>query len=489
MKVNFIFPLVILGTVLAPPLVRADPVLDWNNAVREAIRAARTDPPRGSRGMAILHAAIFDAVCGIQRTHHPYHVTALAPEGASVEAAVSGAAYTVLMNLYTNLDIRTTNFGVLYTNLVAAIPEGPAKIDGLAWGQGVAQAILELRTDDGLTNAVPYSPGSEPGLWQPTPPGFAPALLPQWAQLRCFTMTSGAQFRPHRPPALSSSAYALEVNLLKIYGAATGSVRTADQSEIAYFWTDDPGTETPPGHWNRIAAGVSAARGLSLAENARLFALLNLAMADAAICSWDAKFAYDFWRPYHAIREADTDGNPETEPDPNWTAFIFIPPFPEYTSGHSTFSRSAATVLADFFGTDAISFSTTSDGIPGVTRSYPGFSAAADESGISRIYGGIHFPSANIAGQTTGYQLGRYVATHFLTPLQAPEFTLVAKGGGPATLTMLGEPDQEYVLQVSPDLDHWQNLSTNTAAANGELQFVDPDAGTTDKRFYRAMAR
>jgi membrane-associated phospholipid phosphatase len=393
------------------------------------------------------------------------------------------------MSLFPNGGIQTTNLGVVYTNALVAVPDGQAKADGLAWGQTVAGRILQLRANDGSAAIVAYTPGTQPGQWRPAPPGFAPALLPNWGQVTPFAMVSGSQFRPHPPPALSGSAYALEFDLVKAYGGATGSLRSADQSEIALFWLDGGGTETPPGHWNRIADDVAVARGLSLAEHARLMALLNLALADAAICAWDAKYAYSYWRPVAAIREADTDGNPATTADPAWTPFIATPPFPEYVSGHSTFSRAAATVLAGWYGTDAISFSTSSDGLPGVTRTFPGFSAAADESGISRIYGGIHFPSANIAGQTAGHLLGLHVAAHYLQPLRAPAFALVTPVGGSTQLKLIGEPGRDYVLQICPDLRSWVNVATNTAASNGEVLFADPQMGAAVKRFYRAVAR
>jgi len=199
-------------------------------------------------------------------------------------------------------------------------------------------------------------------------------------------------------------------------GAATNSTRTADQTQIALFWADGAGTETPPGHWNSIAQDVAAAKGNTLEENARLFALLNLAMADAAICAWDAKYSFSFWRPVTAIRHADTDGNPATEPDPSWSSLIVTPPFPDYVSGHSTFSGAAATVLAIFYGTDNVSFTTGSDFLPGVHRSFNSFSAAAAEAAVSRLYGGIHFRSANEDGLHGGLAIGHLMMHNFLLP-------------------------------------------------------------------------
>ena len=205
-------------------------------------------------------------------------------------------------------------------------------------------------------------------------------------------------------------------NEVKTFGVAVGSVRTVEQSQIALFWADGAGTETPPGHWNHIAQDVGAAMGNTIEQNARLFALLNIAMADAAICAWDAKYTYDFWRPVTAIRAGDTDGNPATAPDPTWSSFVVTPPFPDYLSGHSTFSAAAATVLAMFYGTDNISFTTGSDFLPGVFRSFSSFSAAADEAAISRVYGGIHFRFASDDGLASGADIGAWTSAHFLQP-------------------------------------------------------------------------
>jgi membrane-associated phospholipid phosphatase len=223
-------------------------------------------------------------------------------------------------------------------------------------------------------------------------------------------------FRPPGPPELARARYAADYNEIKALGRAVGSTRTPEQALVALFWADGAGTETPPGHWNRIAQEVSAAFGNTLEEKARLFALLNLAMADAAICAWDAKYFFDFWRPVTAIRNGDLDGNPATDPDPGWSSFIVTPPFPDYISGHSTFSGAAAAILAQFYGTDNIPFTTGSDFLPGVRRSFESFSAAAAEAAVSRLYGGIHFRSANQDGLHAGLGAGQWAFAHFLQP-------------------------------------------------------------------------
>jgi hypothetical protein len=284
----------------------------------------------------------------------------------------------------------------------------------------VAGQILLWRAKDNsaATNVKPPS-SSGPGAWVPTPPGFAPYLLPQWGFVTPFAMPASDFFRPSGPPALESAKYAADYNEVKALGAAVGSTRTREQTKIAEFWADGPGTATPPGHWNLIARDVATARRNSLQQNARLFALLNVAMADAAICAWDAKYHYNFWRPVTAIREGDNDGNPATAGDPNWISLIITPPFPDYISGHSTFSGAAAEVLSLFYGTTRIRFTTgtESDQLPrGTVREFRSFRDAAREAALSRMYGGIHFRSANDDGLKSGSAIGEWAFTHTMQP-------------------------------------------------------------------------
>ena len=383
----------------------ADVVTDWNNAALDAIRADRTAPPIASRSLAILHTSIYDAVNGIARSHEPYLVPSAVSASASRAAAASAAAHETLVSLFPN---HTAIFDALHAAILAGIPNGPQKTNGITWGEFVATQILAARANDGSNAFVQPPGGSGPGVWIPTPPAFLPYLLPQWGFVAPFAMSSSSQFRPPGPPALDSQQYAADYEEVKELGALVGSTRTEDQTEIALFWADGAGTETPPGHWNSIAQIIAAARGTTLEENARLFALLNIAMADAAICSWDAKYTFNFWRPVTAIAFA--------EPQLMWTSFIVTPPFPDYTSGHSTFSAAAATVLPLFFGTEDLPFTTGSDFLPGVFRSFATCQDAAEEAALSRIYGGIHFRSASEDGLQAGSSVGEWTATHYLLP-------------------------------------------------------------------------
>jgi hypothetical protein len=393
-----------LASGIAVP-ARADVVTDWNNAALDAIRAGSTAPPIASRSLAILQASIYDAVNGIARTNNPYLVQSAVSSSASRKAAASAAAHDTLVNLF---PARASSFDALHAAILAGIPNGPQKTAGIVWGGFVANQILAARANDGWNATVPPPVGSGPGVWLPTPPAFLPYLLPQWGFVRPFGMNSSSQFRPPGPPSLDSQQYADDYEEVKELGAAVGSTRTEDQTEIALFWADGAGTETPPGHWNSIAQIIAAAQGNTLEENARLFALLNIAMADAAICAWDAKYTFDFWRPVTAIAFV--------EPQLNWMSFIVTPPFPDYVSGHSTFSAAAATVLPLFYGTEDLPFTTGSDFLPGVYRSFATCFDAAEEAGASRIYGGIHFRSASDDALQAGTSIGEWTVTHYLLP-------------------------------------------------------------------------
>lgn len=398
---------ILAAFLLAAAIASADVVTDWNEHALDAIRADRTAPPRSSRALAMVHLAIYDAVNGILNTHEYYLVAPGAEDNASVEAAAAAAAHAVLSGLF---PAQNAIFDAKLATFLETIDDGASKDDGVAWGEKVGAAVLAARAHDGSQLEISYTPGTDPGDWQPTPPGFAASLMPQWPYVTPFGIRSAAYYRGDGPPALTSAQYTADFIEVKAIGSATSALRTAEQSEIALFWVNGPGTATPPGHWNSIAQVVAQEQLNTVAENARLFALLNIALADAAIVAWDNKYAYNDWRPVTAIRAADTDGNDATEADPEWISFIPTPPFPDYTSGHSTFSGAASKVLELFYGRDDIAFETNSDANPEIVRSYESFSQAADESGKSRVYGGIHWEYSNQDGLSSGRAIGEYVS-------------------------------------------------------------------------------
>ena len=342
--------LVVSVTLSFASVAESDVVTDWNTAALNAIRASQTAPPPASRVLAILHTSIYDAVNGIVRTHEPYFVKEKGPTSASEEAAASAAAHKVLTTLFPT-DAAT--FNQLHQTILAGIRDNARKRRGLEWGDSVAEKILDWRENDGST-ASREPPGSnEPGDWQPTPPPPnvkepLPYAFPQWGFVTPFAMPTSSFFRPNGPPALGSARYAADYNEVKAIGEDDSTVRTDEQTDIALFWADGTGTVTPPGHWNVIAQDVAARINKHLRQNARLFALLNVAMADAAIAAWDAKYAYNFWRPVTAIRAAEMDGNPATEPDEGLAPLNRYPPIPGLHLGPQYIQRRGRGGLVSF---------------------------------------------------------------------------------------------------------------------------------------------
>jgi membrane-associated phospholipid phosphatase len=402
-----------LGTAAA---AQADVILDWNEVLLDAIRVDKTAPPKASRAIACVNVSIYDAVNGILGGYAPYALDHAAPDGASPEAAAVAAAHHSLVALF---PAQQATFDAAKAASLAAIPDGPAKTAGLEWGEHVAEDILELRANDHSTDTYAWESPLGGGWWLATPPAFAPPLLPNWPHVTPWAMASTTEFRPAAPPMPNSAEYLEAFREVKRLGRVNSPNRTAEQTQIALFWADGPGTETPPGHWISIADDISRQQGLTLHQNARLFALLSMTVADAAVVAWDVKYAYNNCRPITGIQHADEDGNPATEAEEGWLPLITTPPFPSYSSGHSTFSGSSARILAHFFGTDAIAFSTTSGGLPGVTRSFTSFSQAAEEAGQSRIYGGIHWQFDNEAGLESGRALADFVFFSQLQPITA----------------------------------------------------------------------
>jgi len=280
-------------------------------------------------------------------------------------------------------------------------------------GEAVAGQIVALRSTDGSDVDGTYTFGSGPGEYQRTPPTFGNPAVPAWRFVKPFVLKRGDQFRAEGPPSLNSDEWAADFNETKRLGGVNSAERTAEQTEIALC-----GAEPSLLMWNRVARSMTAKRQTGLVENARLFALLNLAMMDATIACWDSKYTYRFWRPVTAIPLADTDGNDATEADPAWTPLRPTPLHPEYPSAHACVSNTAAKVLTSFFGTD-IAFSTATSTCPaGVVRSYDSFQALADEVGDSRIYIGFHFRSSIRDGAKLGRHVGHWTFHGFLQPLE-----------------------------------------------------------------------
>jgi len=467
---------------LAAAPLHANAVLEWNALMMQAIRASNTAPTLSTRNLAILHLAFYDAIAALDGTHQPYRLQPPAPAGASPLAAVAAAGREVMRALYPSFEARTEE---LYLFQERDFPPGPSGTDGVAVGLRAARGILAERGADGSSTQVPYIPSNEPGQWRRTPPFYRPPLDPHWRYVKLFAIPEVEPFMPPPPPALTSEEYARDFNQVKILGERNSLIRTAEQSLIAVFWSDFSYTAMPPGHWHEIAATIAAQAGLSLPETTRLFALLSLAQADAGIVCWEAKYRYNFWRPVTAIQRADEDGNPDTAADPAWDHYLVAPNFPEYTSGHSTFSKASAEVLTWFFGTDAITFPTISDSSPGVTRTFHSLAACADEVGMSRIYGGIHFEFANREGKRSGAKVAHYVLANYLLPNAALPLVRLEQASPSGTrLRLHGHVGRTCVLEASSDLRAWAPVSTNVAVAGG---CVVEDAPAAPARFYRVV--
>ncbi|HEV3255949.1 MAG TPA: vanadium-dependent haloperoxidase [Gemmataceae bacterium] len=390
-------------------------VVRWNELLLEAAQKAPPSRVPLFRNLALESVAVYDAVNAIDRSYTPYFAKVQASHGASEEAAAAQAAHDTLVVLYPQ---QQAAFDAELAADLAGIPPGRAQ-QGIEIGQAVAQQILALRSNDGAGAVVPYTPpNQDPGQWQPTPPDFSPATTAHIPLMTTFAVPSGALFRPAPPPALTSPEYAENFNEVKALGSLTSTVRTADQTQVAFLWRL-PLTNFQV--WNRIAQDMATTQGTTLEQTARLFALMDMTESDGLETSYAAKYYYTLWRPITAIRDLRSGTiNPDTQPDPTWTTLHpTTPAFPTYPSNAGAEGSTSATILASFFGTDHIAFQVHWDayGFPGVTRSYDSFSAAQTEEGRSRVYGGIHYTFDVTAGWELGRQVGDYIFGHFLLPV------------------------------------------------------------------------
>lgn len=380
---------------------RANAVTHWNAFATEVFaRTEGTNPMAQSRTLAIQHAAMHDALNAIEPRFASYTPGVPAASGASADAAVAAAAREVLVAL---LPDDAARIDAEYARVLAALPEDAAKAAGIATGRAAAHANLMRRNGDGAEAAAqPYVPGTGPGEYRFVAP-FDFAAMPGWGRVQPFVIDLRRHAVPG-PQPLTSADYARDLADVRELGALGSTTRTADQSEVARFWYED----SPLG-WNRIANAAVVQRGLDPWSAARALALVNFAMADGFIAGFEAKYHFRFWRPMTAIHHAADDGNPLTTPDAAWQPFLPTPPVPDYPSTHTVLGWAAAQVLIELFG-DRAHYSVTSLTLPGVTRHYTTFSAAAEENGLSRLYAGIHFRHAVSHGARQGRGIGRAVA-------------------------------------------------------------------------------
>jgi len=396
-----------------------NPVIQWNRTLLVIVRTHGAQPAtiHPTRSFALLHAAIYDAVNAIDRRHEPYLVSLEhVSRSASQDAATAAAAHEVLVQLYPAFQ---TMLDAQLQQSLAEIPDGARKEDGITIGKTVADLLLAARSNDGsAAQPVPYVFGNAPGDYQSTPPNFpAQPQFTHWSGVTPFALERADQFRSGPPPDLASDTYSDVFNEVKTFGITNGTASSADQALVGRFWNG-----AIQNYWNEIAQTAVLARGLTTAQSARLFALLNLSVADSVIAFYDAKYTYNFWRPVTAIRSADTDNNPETVADPNWLPEVGnTPPDPSYPGAHAVISAAASSVLISFLRENHFDFSVTSEVLPGVERSFNNLSDAAQEATLSRIFAGVHFRFDLTAGDRLGRDVANFVLDHLLLPRHREE--------------------------------------------------------------------
>jgi len=382
--------------------------VDWNRELITILGTPGAQPAtvHPTRSFALLQAAEYDAVTSITHAAPPYLFSVPAPRGARPDAAADQAAHDVLTALYPPLK---SGLDQLLAGELAAIPDTRGKQQGIGVGEIVAERLVRIRSSDGSAAIPPpFTAGSQPGDYQPTPPNFPAPVFTNWGSITPFVLDSGQQFRPAPPPPITSVAYARALNQVKSLGQDSSTTRTADQTTLAKFWGAAPIWNV----WNEIAQKLAVTRHANLERTVTVFANLDLALADATIGLYDAKYHYLVWRPITAIRQGDTAGNPGIIGDPNWNPLAVTAADPSYPGAHATISQAAATVLSAFYG-DHQQLTVSSDGDPGVTRTFDNFQAAANEATLSRLFAGQHTMIDLVAGQQLGRHVGDFVLDHF----------------------------------------------------------------------------
>ena len=382
-------------------------VIDWNRQLITILSTPNTQPAtiHPTRSFAILQAAEYDAIASITHGNRPYVFSVAAPRDARPDAAADQAAHDVLTALYPSV---VSGPDQLLATELAAIPDGAGKQDGISVGQAVAAHLISLRSTDGsAATPPPFVTGTQPGDYRLTPPKFPAPVFTHWGGITPFVLNRGSQFRSVAPPPVSSAAYATALNEVKSLGQDSSTARSADETVFAKFWGAAPIWNV----WNQIAQNTALAHHDNLVKTTKVFAELDLALADSAISLYDAKYHFQVWRPVTAIRLGDTANNPGITGDPTWTPLAVTAPDPSYPGAHSDFSEAAATVLTAFYGNHQ-RLVVSSDGAPGVTRSFTSFQGAANEAGLSRIFAGQHTRLDHVAGQTLGHQVANFVLHH-----------------------------------------------------------------------------
>ena len=410
--------------------VAPNAVTNWNRIAITALLAfppAAGAPPALQIDMAMLHGAVYDAINSIEPRHAPYLLETRFGSSASKEAAATTAAYRVLSSIVSTVPPRIAFpnradlLAVLdteYEASLAAIPEGQSKAEGIAAGDAAAEAMIAARENDGRFGPSPWTSNDSPGHWQPllNPDGTQMLDPTPWAGgVRPFLIESSSQFRTAGPFGLTTAEWTADFNEVKALGNEENTARAAEQTHIAVWWQSNGG---PAVLWNAVARDLveNPEYGVELDDSALLFAKLNLAGADAVISCWSDKYYWDLWRPWQAIREADRDGNPATEPDTSWTALLTAP-YPEHPSGHLSLDSAHLRVLQMFFGTDEVAFDVTSSRFDGETRHFERFSQPLDEIMDARIWAGLHYRNADVQARILGGKVVDYMEDNYFQPV------------------------------------------------------------------------
>ncbi|MDN5768352.1 MAG: vanadium-dependent haloperoxidase [Humibacillus sp.] len=382
-------------------------VVGWNLIASQVTGVDAVLPaPLMSIPMSYVQAAVYNAVAGVEGSRSLYDWKARAPHCASTDAAAAAAARSVLLRYFPGSAARV---GSAFDTALAAVPDGPAKADGIEFGQRAAEHLIARRAEDGWQGSAPYLVAPSPGVWVPTPPAYAPVLAPWLGKMKPFFASRADRFRPSGPPTLSSARYTRDLQEIAEVGSVGSTTRTAEQTEVARFFGGNLTDQLNAGYRDHIAR-----HHLGAVAAARYLAVANLAQSDAVIGSWDAKLHYSFWRPVTAIRQADTDGNARTVADPSWTPLLVTPPFPEYVSAHTVVMGAVVTALATLEGRSHLDLNLPS-AVTGTVRHYQTGAQLRADGVDARVWAGIHFRSSDEAGDRMGVRLGAWISGHFLT--------------------------------------------------------------------------
>lgn len=417
--IRFAYTFLLIATVGAPSALAQNPVSDWDAvALTTIVGTAKKPPGVANVFFTYVEVAMYDAVNSIDHRFTPFAVSVNAPDGASQDAAVIAAAHDVLVHYF---PAQQATLDTDEAISLAALSDGQAKNDGIAVGQAVADQWISIRANDGLEALITYIPGHGPGIWEPVPtypappPNTPPPPVAPWlAQFTPFTMASASQFldQIEPPPALTSQQWTDDFNRTKAYGALNSTVRTPAQTEIGLFWADNASAQ-----YSRAFRNLILTQHLGTSDAARLGAMSNVAFADSVTACMNAKYHFAFWRPYTAIHDADTDGNPDTVPDPNWIPLDPTPGHPEYPANHGCVTEALMDTLTAFFGTDKVPYAVTSN-VTNTIHNFTTFKDVVREVDDARIFGGMHYHHSVVQGNVLGRKVAHQMLKNYFLPAQ-----------------------------------------------------------------------